>query len=199
MLYKDFTEINLDSLVQNNAIDPIQYQYFKNLEKRKIIINGEIGDDLIEYAILPLMEMDDDSGKPIEIILSTCGGSVYHGFALCDIIEKIKTPLTIRLIGNALSMGILLAIAGKNNPNVKCVCYPFTTGLLHSGSVYIGAMNSNAAKDLHRFNERYDKRIKDYIISHSKITEEMYDKIERQEFWLTSDDMLEWGIVDEII
>lgn len=37
------------------------------------------------------------------------------------------------------------------------------------------------------------------MISHSKIDEEIYDEIERQEFWMDSSDMLKYGIVDKII
>ena len=40
--------------------DAVIYQYYKNLLNRKIIINEEIGDSLLETAILPFMEMDSD-------------------------------------------------------------------------------------------------------------------------------------------
>lgn len=193
-------EINLSDLLNNNAIDPIQYQYFKNLENRRIIINDEISSNILEMAILPLIEMDNDgSGKPIEILLNSLGGEVYSGGALIDVIEKIKTPLTIKIIGTAASMAVLIAIAGKNNKNVKTTCSYFSVGLIHSGSLYLGQINTNAAKDMFHFNDKYEKRIRDYIISNTKIDEEMYDKIERQEFWMDSDDMLKYGIVDEIV
>ena len=46
--------------------DIVDYQYYKNLEKRRIIINEDISDTLLETAILPLIDMDNDgSGKPI--------------------------------------------------------------------------------------------------------------------------------------
>lgn len=179
--------------------DPTMYQYYKMLAERKILINSEIADDLIEYAIIPFITMDSDgSGQPIEIYLNTVGGDIYSGFNLVDQIEKAKVPVTIHIMSMAASMGTLIAMAGKDNPNVKSVCHKFSVGLLHSGSQYMEG-SAHAVKDTFDFSQHYDEKIKNYILSHSKITEEYYEKIERKELWLDADEMLRLGIVDEII
>lgn len=175
------------------------YQYYKNLEKRRIIINQVIADDLLELAILPFMEMDNDgSGQPIEIILSTLGGEIYSGFNLIDQIEKAKSPVVIHIMSMAASMGFLIAMAGKNNPNVKTVCHPFSVGLLHSGSSYMEG-TTHAIKDTFDFSQQYEEKIKQYILSHTKIDDDTYDKVERKEYWMDADEMKRLGIVDEII
>ena len=179
--------------------DRIEYQYYQNLNKRKIIINEEITDTLLESATLPFMEMNNDNSKrPIEIILSTIGGDIYSGFNLIDQIEKAKVPVTIHIMAMAASMGFLISMAGKNNPNVKTVCNPFSVGLLHSGSQYMEG-TTHAVKDTFDFSQHYEEKIKDYILSHSKIDEDLYDKVERKEYWMDADEMLRLGIVDEII
>lgn len=179
--------------------DPVQYQYYKCLSERKIVINQEIGDDLIETAVLPYISMDNDgTGKPIEIIISTCGGDIYAGFNLVDQIEKAKTPTTIHIMGLCASMGTLIALAGKGNPNVKTVCHPFSVGLIHSGSQYMEG-STHAVKDTFDFSQQYEGKIKNYILSHTNITEDYYEKIERKELWLDAEEMLRLGIVDEII
>lgn len=179
--------------------DIVDYQYYKNLEKRRIIINEDISDTLLETAILPLIDMDNDgSGKPITIILDTAGGNVYTGFNLIDHIEKVKTPLTIHIMSMAASMGLHIAMAGHNNPNVKTVCHPFSVGLLHSGSESVSG-TTHAVRDLFNFSQKYEEKIKQYVLSHSNIDENMYEKVYRQELWLDADEMLRLGIVDEII
>ena len=179
--------------------DPVLYQYYRNLLNRKIVINEQIGDGLLETAILPFIEMDNDgSGEPIEIIISTVGGEIYNGFNLVDQIEKAKSPVTIHILAMAASMGFLIAMAGKNNPNVKTVCHPFSVGLLHSGSQYMSG-SAHAVKDTFDFSQHYEEKIKDYILSHTKIDEQLYDKIERKEYWMDADEMVRLGIVDEII
>lgn len=196
-------ELNLEDLMvalqPKGLPDPILYQYYKNLINRRIIINEQIGDGLLETAILPFIEMDNDgSGKPIEIIISTVGGEIYNGFNFVDQIEKAKSPVIIHIMSMAASMGFLIAMAGKNNPNVKTVCHPFSVGLLHSGSQYMSG-SAHAVKDTFDFSQQYEEKIKKYILSHTNIDEDLYDKVERKEYWMDAEEMLRLGIVDEII
>ena len=197
---KEFLEIPLSDLVGDSFLpDPVTYQYYKNLKNRKIIINEEIGDNLLETATLPFIEMDNDgTGNPIEIIISTVGGEIYSGFNLVDQIENAKSPVTIHIMSMAASMGFLIAMAGKNNPNVKTVCHPFSVGLLHSGSQYMEG-SAHAVKDTFDFSQHYEEKIKNYILTHTKIDENLYEKIERKEYWMDADEMKRLGIVDEII
>ena len=197
---KEFLEIPLSDLVGDSSLpDPVTYQYYKNLKNRKIIINEEIGDNLLETATLPFIEMDNDgTGNPIEIIISTVGGEIYSGFNLVDQIENAKSPVTIHIMSMAASMGFLIAMAGKNNPNVKTVCHPFSVGLLHSGSQYMEG-SAHAVKDAFDFSQHYEEKIKSYILTHTKIDENLYERIERKEYWMDADEMKRLGIVDEII
>lgn len=189
----------VSSVDSSHLPDPVIFTYYKLLEDRKIVINEEIDGNLLESAVIPYMTMDNDgTGKPIEILLSTNGGDIYFGFNLVDQIEKAKTPTTIHIMGMAASMGTLIAMAGKNNPNVKTVCHSFSVGLIHSGSQYMEGA-THAVKDLFDFTQHYEERIKNYILTHSKITPEYYEKIERKELYLDADEMLRLGIVDEII
>lgn len=196
----ELTLENLLAALQPTGLpDIVLYQYYKNLLNRKIIINEQIGDALMETAILPFIEMDNDgTGKPIEIIISTIGGEIYSGFNLVDQIEKAKSPVTIHIMSMAASMGFLIAMAGKNNPNVKTVCHPFSVGLLHSGSQYMEG-SAHAVKDTFDFSQHYEEKIKNYILTHTKIDENLYEKIERKEYWMDADEMKRLGIVDEII
>lgn len=195
--------LTLEELAEMLESDPLpkpsQYQYYRCLKDRRIIIGDEISDDLLHIATIPYMTMDNDgSNQPIEIMLSTPGGEIYSGFNLVDIIEKAHTPTTIHIMSMAASMGLLIAMAGHNNPNVKTICHPFSVGLLHSGSQYMEG-SAHAVKDMFNFSQQYEEKIKEYILSHSNIDEKMYERIERKEYWMDSNEMKRLGIVDEIV
>lgn len=197
---KKSLEINLDELLSNvGELTPATYQYYKGLKNRRIIINDQITQDILESVMLPLLEMDnDETNEPIEIILATIGGSLFDGMPLCDIIDKLKTPTTIIVPTYAYSMGGLILMAGYNNPNVTKKCYKHSTALLHAGSTYLEG-NSSSVKDTFNFHQKFEAKIKEYTLSHSKITEDEYEKMERFEYYMDSDTMLEKGLVDEII
>lgn len=186
--------------ISDNALpSPVIYQYYKQLRDRRIIINEQIGDSLLETAVIPFMEMDNDgSNEPIEIIISTVGGEIYHGFNLVDMIENAESPVTIHVMAMAASMGLLIAMAGKNNPNVRTICHQFSVGLLHSGSFYMEG-TAHAVKDTFDFSQHYEQLIRKYILTHTNIDEDLYEKIERKEYWMDSAEMKRLGIVDEIV
>ena len=200
MKNKETLTIPLSDLGLDNSLpDPVTYQYYKNLKDRKIIINDQIDASIVEMVMIPLLEMDNDgTGRPIEIILNTVGGSLFDGATLCNIIDNLKSPTTITVMTYAYSMGSIILMSGFHNPNVKKRCYKFSTALLHAGSSYLEG-NSTSVKDQFNFYQKFEDIIKDYTLSHSKITPEEYEKMERYEWYMTSDIMLEKGLVEEII
>lgn len=177
----------------------INAEYDRLLQERKILINDIISENTIEKVVMPLLRMDNDgSGKKITIYINTNGGSVYDGLVLCDIIGQLKTETEVIVLGYAFSMGSIILMSGRNNPNVTRKCYPFSTALIHGGSAYISG-SSSQVKDYFKFNEKFEKRIADFIVSHTNLTDDDYAAIERYEAYMDSDEMLEKGLVDEII
>lgn len=110
--------IDINDLIERTKLaqvfpDPIIFQYYNYLCQRKIVINDQIDAGTLEYVTLPLLEMDNDgTNKPIEILLSTRGGSTFDGLSLCDIIDQLKTPTTITVMTYAFSMGALVLMGG---------------------------------------------------------------------------------------
>jgi ATP-dependent protease ClpP protease subunit len=113
--------------------------------------------------------------------------------ALCDVIDNLKTPTTITVMTYAYSMGGLILMAGRNNPNVKKRCFKHATALLHAGQSYLEGTNTQV-KDQWEFYQNFESLIKDYTLSHSLITEQEYEKMERYEWYMTSSVMLEKGL-----
>jgi ATP-dependent Clp protease protease subunit len=197
----ELANLDINELIAqlSESADPVMFQYFKNLNKRTIIINEQISESIIECAVLPLLEWDNDgTGKEINILLNTVGGSTMNGLLLCDVIDKLKTKTTITVLAYAYSMGSLIIMAGFNNPNVIVKCYQFSTGLIHGGSDFLQGTTSQI-KDYYNFNTKYEEKIKEFILTHSKISEEEYEKMSRYEWYLVSEDMKKYGLVDEII
>ena len=199
---KEYTELaeKLDAeQVILEETDIINNQYENLLKNRIILINDVISELTIDKIVMPLLQMDNDgTGKKITIYINSTGGSVYDGLVLCNIIEQLKTPTDVIVLGYAYSMGSIILMSGKNNPNVVRKCYLFSTALIHGGSACIGGTSSQV-KDYFKFNEKFEKRIADFIITHTNLSEDDYAAIERYEAYMDSDEMLEKGLVDEII
>lgn len=194
---------NLDFLGFAEAIgslDPISYEYFHQLiDNRTIVLNTVIDENILESVVLPLMDFEKDNiSDPITLIINTPGGSVMDGMLLCSIIDKYKKPLNIIVPSYACSMGTIILASGNNNPNVTKKCYPFTFALLHSGTTYVDG-ESHTVEDIVDFNKNMDNAIKKYIINNTNITEQEYDDHYRKQWYFTSEELVKYKFVDEII
>lgn len=181
-------------------LDPIMYGYFNNLiNRRTIILNTGIDENILETVIMPLKEFEeDDSNKPVTLILNTPGGSVTDGLMLLPILDSYTKPLNIIVPAYACSMGTIILCAGNKNPNITKKCFPFSFALFHSGQTYLSG-EAHSVKDTQKFNDDIDNRIKKYVLDNTNITEELYDSHYRDQWYLNAQQMLEYGLVDEII
>lgn len=201
---KNTESINLQDLIKScmSTSDPVLYQYFINLKNRNIIINQDICDNLIEYAIMPILnwniedaDIEPNQRQPITIYLNTAGGAISDGFALCNIIEQSKTPIHIVTLGMAASMGAYIAMSA---PKGNRKCYEFSTFLIHAGSIVL-AGNTNDVESTIKYYTDMKKDIEAFIYRHTKISKELYKKMQKEEWYLSSKEALRLGIVDEII
>lgn len=183
-----------------STLDPIMYQYFLQLlQKRTVILNSEIDENILETIVLPLKDFEKDtSTEPVTLILNTPGGSVADGLMLCNIIDNYKKPLEIIVPSYSCSMGTIILCSGNKNPNVTKKCYPFSFALFHSGQTIVGG-ETTTVDDIVDFNRGVNARIRDYVIENTNISPELYDSHYRKQWYLTAQEMLEYHLVDEII
>ena len=186
--------------VEKFGFDPITYQYFHQLlDKRTIILNEYVTDATVEKVYLPLKEFEEDnSTDPVTLILNSCGGSVANGFYLAQYISLYSKPLNIIVPGMAASMaGIILAGGGKNE-NVIRYGFPASYVLLHDGYVALEASESRTADDIMEFNKGVDTDIRDFIITNTNITPEMYDSHARKQWFIKGQELIDLGMLDHL-
>lgn len=166
-----------------------------------ITIPDVISRNIIEDCVIPLLEQDV-KGEPITIYITTTGGERAAAMCLCDVIERLKSPTTMYLIGYVYSAGMFIAMSGYNNPNVTTYAYPSTEGMMHHGSLNLGGdveMKIADLKDYMDFNVKKDDEVREYVLGHSSMPGEFYDTLTRKEYWLSAQEMLEFGIIDGIL
>lgn len=197
--------MDLDELLAllepQNSIDPVSYQYFHQLfDKRTIVFNQDVSENLIETVFLPLKEFEEDSStEPVTLILNSLGGSVSNGFFLAHYIAHYKKKLNIIVTGYAASMAAVILCGGGKNDNVTRYCYPSTYALIHDGYIALQASEAKTASDIMAFNEKVDDDIRDFMLKNTNITAEQYDAKTRHQWFLSAKEMKELNLIDIII
>lgn len=169
-------------------------------DRRVLIINKDIDNSVIEsYAIRILRWNDEDKNilpekrHPITLLIHSCGGDLFSTLFLIDIIKQSKTPICTVGMGLVASAAYYIYINGH-----KRLAFENTVFLQHDGTISIADSNSKV-KDFIAFNDLMEERIKESILSRTKIDADFYDKTFDKEYYFFADKGKELGVVDKII
>ena len=204
MNFKVPNSIELIEAFQDNPTESIKsFETVINLNatyRRQCLINDidpDVG-ETVEAYIRFFNDMDNDLDIPIEkrqpiyLFIDSYGGDINACFTIIDAIKMSKTPIYTINMGTAYSAGFFIAIAGH-----KRFAYPHSSYLYHEGS----AGTQGTASQFENFASFYKKQLgmlRKHTLQNTKISEEKYEEIKKDDFWMTADEALELGVVDEI-
>lgn len=170
--------------------------YSRLLKERIVFIGMPIDDDVANLIIAQLLFLDgEDTGKEISLYINSPGGIVSSGMAIYDTMQYIKSPVTTICVGQAASMAAVLLAAGSKG---KRYALPNSRILIHQpmGGVQGQATDIDIhAKEILKLRERLNK----ILVKHTGQSLKKIEKDTDRDFYMTSEEAKEYGIIDEII
>ena len=192
-----------------------EYFYYEDIAARRLWFNTAVenrtessSSGVLDCTTLLVTDMvhhiiqynRDDAGIPIEerdpikLYINSPGGDKYEGFSLIDAILVSDTPVWTYNVGMCASMGFLIYIAGK-----KRFTFPHSMFLHHDGTNG-GWGSSNKFIDTAEFDKRYDLEVvKKHVLTHTKISEAVYEEYKRVEWYMLPKEAIELGIADAVV
>lgn len=179
--------------------EPEVYTYWKDRKNRTFYIDYEIEEDysLVELAKIIIQmnieEKDIENPEPIRLFIHSYGGDIEQALFFCDLVKSSRIPIITIGMGVAMSAGFLIFLSGK-----KRYAFPHTSMLVHSGS----AAFQGTAGQIEEAQRNYKKQIgqmKSYILANTNIDEKTFNKNKSKDWYLSSDELIKFGIIDEII
>ena len=173
------------------------YDIFSRLLKDRIIfLEGPIGEHTASLLCSQLLFLESqDSKKDITLYINSPGGLVTAGMAIYDTMQYIKTDVQTIVVGQACSMGSLLASAGTKG---KRLMLPHSRHMIHQP---LGGASGQATDVQIRANELLrwkDELTKIYLLTTGQPLEKLKDDMERDKF-MTPEESLEYGLADKIV
>ena len=162
---------------------------------RNVLVTGTIDDKLAKSVATQLLALAEVSDDPINMFISSPGGHVESGDMVHDI-AKFITPV-VRCIGSGwvASAGALIFISAEKENRF---CLPNTRFLLHQPSGGVGGQASDIeiqAEQIRQMRERFDKLFSEATGQ----TREKIAKDTQRDFWLTTDEAIEYGLLGSVI
>ncbi|MCD6093354.1 MAG: ATP-dependent Clp endopeptidase proteolytic subunit ClpP [Candidatus Omnitrophica bacterium] len=170
--------------------------YSRLLKDRIIFIGSVIDDDIANLIVAQILFLQmEDPDKDINIYINSPGGAVTAGLAIYDTMQFVKCPISTYCIGQASSMAAVLLAAGTKG---KRYVLPHTRIMIHQpwGGVQGAAADINIqAREILRLRER----INEILAKHTGQKLEKIEKDTDRDFFMSSQEAKEYGIVDEVV
>jgi len=170
--------------------------YSRLLKDRIIFLGTAIDDEVSNLLIAQLLYLEsEDPDKEIFFYLNTPGGIVSSGLAIYDTMRYIKPPVCTVCMGQAASMGAIILAAGEKG---RRYALPHSRILIHQP---LGGFQGQAsdigiqAKEILRLKQELNNIL-------TNLTSQPFEKIENdtdRDFFMTSEEAQEYGIVDEVM
>ena len=172
--------------------------YSRLLRERVILLEGEVHDQMANLIVAQLLYLEsEDSDKDISLYINSPGGSVTAGMAIYDTMMFIKPEITTIVMGQACSMGSLLAQAGAPG---KRMMLPHARHMIHQPS---GGASGQATDMLIQVNEilAMKKSLTEIYVRHNSVGK-TYDVLAadmERDYFMSAQEALDYGLIDKVV
>jgi ATP-dependent Clp protease protease subunit len=172
--------------------------YSRLLKDRIIMLNGPIEDDMANLIVTQLLFLEsEDATKDITLYVNSPGGVVTSGLSIYDTMQYIKPDVCTVVLGQASSMGSLLAMAGTPK---KRFILPRARHMIHQPS---GGAGGKATDMQIQVTEilNVKKELTEIYVEHNskrKTFKQLSADMERDNF-MNAKEAVDYGLADEIL
>lgn len=172
--------------------------YSRLLKDRIIMLNGPVEDQMANLVVAQLLFLEsENTEKQISLFINSPGGVVTSGMSIYDTMQFIKPDVATYVLGQACSMGSLLAQAGAPG---KRFMLPNARHMIHQPS---GGARGQATDMEIQVEEilKIKKNLTEIYVKHNSKGKD-YDTLaadmERDKF-MSAEEALEYGLIDKVI
>jgi len=184
-------------VVEQTARGERSYDIYSRLLKDRIIFLGmSIDDHVSNLVIAQLLFLEaEDPDQDIFVYINSPGGVVTAGLAIYDTMQFVRPDIQTICIGQAASMGSLLLSAGAKG---KRFALPHTRIMIHQPA---GGFQGQASDIERQANEIYRLRsiLEGIYSKHTGQTAEKIKEDSDRDFFMSSKEAKDYGIIDEVI
>ena len=169
--------------------------YSRLLKDRIIILTGEIDDNTANIVVAQLLYLDSINNNDISLYINSPGGSITAGMAIYDTMNFIKSDVSTICLGMAASMGAFLLSSGTKG---KRYCLPNSEVMIHQplgGASGQATEIKIAAEHILKIKEKLNK----ILASNTNKDIETIEKDTERDNYLSSEEALQYGLIDQIL
>jgi len=171
--------------------------YSRLLKDRIVMLDTDVNEHSASLIVAQLLFLESQGNEDIHFFINSPGGVVTAGMAIYDTMQFIKPDVQTIVMGQACSMGSLLATAGAPG---KRKMLPNARHMIHQPSGGAGGQATDMEIQVKEILKMKQNLTQIYVNHNSKgkTFEEFYNAMERDNF-MSAEEALDFGLIDEII
>lgn len=170
--------------------------YSRLMMDRIIFLGYPINDEVANIVTAQLLFLESsDRNRDIQMYINSPGGSVYSGLGVYDTMQYISSDVATICIGMAASMSAILLAAGTKG---KRTALKHSRVMIHQPSGAIGGQSSDIDITVGEI-RKVKKNLYDILSEHTGKTAKQVEKDCDRDYWLTSMEAKDYGLVDEVL
>jgi ATP-dependent Clp protease protease subunit len=185
------------TIIEERQLNVAAMSVFDRLMMDRIIwCAGPVNDRMaitVQAQLLFLSQQDPK--KTITMHIDSPGGSVKSGLSMVDVMNYIDAPIQTINTGMAASMGSVLLGAGTKGMRSSL---RFSKTMLHQSSGGAGGNIQDARITMIEW-EKTNKLLFELLGEYCGKKPSQVEKDAQRDLWLSSDEALAYGIIDEVI
>ena len=195
-LQKSITNLT-PNIIEERPMNVAALDVFSRLMMDRIIFMGTGIDDYVANIIMAqlLFLESADATRDVMIYVNSPGGSVYAGLGIYDTMQYIKPNVATCCVGIAASMAAVLLCAGEKN---KRSALTHSRVMIHQP---MGGAQGQVSEIEITYKEitKLKKELYEIIADHSGQPYEKVEKDSDRDYWMTSTEAKEYGMIDEVL
>lgn len=185
------------TIIEERQLNVAAMDVFSRLMMDRIIFLGvPINDDVANIIQAQLLYLDSTESKTdIQLYINSPGGSVYAGLGIYDTMQLVSSEVATICTGMAASMSAILLTAGASG---KRSALPHSRVMIHQP---MGGAEGQATDIEITAREivKLKRELYEIISLHSGKPVEQIEKDADRDYWMTSIEAKQYGMIDEIL
>jgi ATP-dependent Clp protease protease subunit len=171
--------------------------YSRLLKDRIVMLDTDVNEHSASLLVAQLLFLESQGNEDITFFINSPGGMVTAGMAIYDTMQFIKPDVCTVVMGQACSMGSLLATAGAPG---KRKMLPNARHMIHQPSGGAGGQATDMEIQVKEILKMKQNLTQLYVNHNSKgkTFDEFYSAMERDNF-MSAQEALDFGLIDEIV